>query len=184
MEEYHIFEGRPTGVTCIENEEKTYNFLDSISLSYRTLKHPKADTMEECLKVRDRINAPVAKNLFLTNKQQTQFYLLLTPGEKVFKTKFLSSQINSARLSFANEEHMQKLLGVKPGSVTVLGLMNDTENKVKLLIDEDLKQEAMFACHPCINTASVVFSFKDLIEKVIPSLSHSIHWVSLPWQSE
>ena len=183
-ESYILFDGRPVNCNCTENEIKVYDFLDKINLKYKTLKHPVAFTMEECQKVRDKIGAPVAKNLFLCNKQQTQFYLLIMPAEKVFKTKYLSSQINSARLSFADENHMMAKLGVKPGSVTPMGLLNDKETQVKLLIDEDLRKEGQFACHPCINSASVVMSFKDFIEKVIPSFMHQINWVSLPWEIE
>lgn len=183
MEEgYILFKGRPENIECTSMEEKVYDFLDSLGIGYNTLKHPVAYTMEECQKVRERINAPVAKNLFLTNKQQTHFYLLLTPGEKVFKTKYLSSQINSARLSFANETHMNDLLEVKPGSVTPMGLINDKEKIVKLLIDKDLLKEKSFACHPCINSASVVLTFKDFVEKVVPAMQHEIQWVELPWE--
>lgn len=179
---YRLFEGRPVGMDCTEMEEKTYDFLDKIGVEYKTLKHPQAFTMEECQKVRDLINAPVFKNLFLTNKQQTNFYLLLVPADKVFKTKYLSSQINSARLSFADESHMQELLGVHPGSVTPLGLINDRGKIVSFLIDSDLKKEDKFACHPCINTASVVMNFQDLTQKIAPAIEHEITWVNLPWE--
>lgn len=175
-----FFTGRPVGVPCTPNEEKVYDFLDSLGLHYDTLKHPVAYTIEECNKVRDLIHAPVFKNLFLTNKQQTAFYLLVMPGDKVFKTKYLSAQINSARLSFAGEDFMQAFLGLSPGSVTPLGLMNDTEKKVKLLLDRDLLQYPVFACHPCINSASVVMKLDDLIQTVLPATGHEITWVTLP----
>ena len=178
--DYNLFDGRPTGMPCIEEETGAYDFLDSLGIPYKTLKHPPAFTIEECNKVREVIGAPVFKNLFLTNKQQTKFYLLLLPGEKVFKTKYLSSQINSARLSFAGEEFMTKYLGVHPGSVTPLGLMNDKEKTVKFLIDRDVEKYPVFACHPCINSASVTMSLRDLIDKVIPATGHDFQWVSLP----
>lgn len=184
MDKYQLFEGRPKGMDCTELEERIYNFLDSLDITYKSLKHPPAYTMEECRLIRDKISAPVAKNLFLTNKQQSQFYLLILPAEKVFKTKYLSSQINSARLSFATEEHMATLLGVKPGSVTPLSLINDKDFKVKLLIDEDLRDQPLFACHPGINSASVVFPFDDLINRIIPNLKHPPIYVSLPWNPE
>lgn len=178
---YTLFEGRPTGnIACTLMEENVYDFLDRLDVSYKTLKHPAAFTIEECSKVRDAINAPVFKNLFLTNKQQTRFYLLVMPGEKVFKTKYLSAQINSARLSFANEELMMKYLGVTPGSVTPMGLINDKGKEVTLLLDNDLKEFPVFACHPCINSASVVLTLKDLTEKIIPATGHDINWVTLP----
>ena len=178
--DYRLFEGRPEGADCTAGELKAYEFLDGLGIPYKTLKHPVAFTIEECNKVRDRIHAPVFKNLFLTNRQQTRFYLLVMPGEKVFKTKYLSAQINSARLSFASEEKMADLLGVHPGSVTPMGLINDSEQKVTVILDNDLKQYEEFACHPCINSASVVLSLEDLISKVIPATGHDIHWVTLP----
>ena len=181
-EDYKLFIGRPINQDCTFFENKIYDFLDNLGIEYKTLKHPEAFTMEECQKVRDNINAPVAKNLFLTNKQQTKFYLLLMPANKAFKTKYLSSQINSARLSFATPEHMMQFLGVSPGSVTPLGLIKDTELSVNLLIDSDLKKENTFACHAGINSASVMMSFSDFINIVIPSTRHEIKYVSLPWE--
>lgn len=178
--DFHLFNGRPVNLECTDMETKVYDFLDNLGISYQTLKHPAAFTIEECNKVRNYAKAPVFKNLFLTNKQQTKFYLLVLPGEKVFKTKYLSAQIGSARLSFANEEHMIKYLGVTPGSVTPMGLINDDLQEVTLLLDTDLCEHPVFACHPCINNASLIMDFKDLTDKVIPATNHEIHWVTLP----
>lgn len=179
-EDFSLFNQRPVNMKCTEMEEKVYDFLDNLNIEYKTLKHPEAFSMEECQKVRDFVKAPVFKNLFLTNKQQTKFYLLVMPADKPFKTKYLSSQINSARLSFATEGFMMDLLGVKPGSVTPLGLINDNEHAVTFLIDSDLREEKEFACHPCINTASVIMRFSDLVKKILPATLHDIHWVDLP----
>ena len=114
----------------------------------------------------------ICKNLFLCNRQETDFYLLLIPGDKPFKTKYLSAQIGSSRLSFAKPEYMERYLDITPGSVSVMGLMNDKDNKVRLLIDEDVLQQEYFACHPCINTSSLRFRTADLVEKVIPAFDH------------
>lgn len=180
VEEYRLFDGRPEDADCIDNEIAVYDFLDSLNVEYKTLKHPAAFTIEECNKVRDRINAPVFKNLFLTNKQQTQFYLLILPGDKIFKTKYLSAQINSARLSFAGEEQMVKYLGLKPGSASPMGLLFDKGHAVKVLLDEDIREHTLFACHPCINNASVIMSLRDLTDTVLPATGHPFQWVSLP----
>ena len=126
-------------------------------------------------------DVPVLKqNLFLCNRQETDFYLLLMPGDKPFKTKDLSAQIHSARLSFAKPEYMEKYLDITPGSVSVLGLMNDSEKKVQLLIDEDVMKEPYFGCHPCINTSSLKFTTEDLMQKIIPALEHEPVTVTLP----
>lgn len=181
--EHRLFEGRPIDMDCTAMEQKVYDFLDHLDVEYKTLKHPAAFSIEECQKVRDAVNAPVFKNLFLTNKQQTRFYLLVMPGEKVFKTKYLSAQIGSARLSFATADLMMKYLGVTPGSVTPMGLINDTQLTVHVLLDEDLRQSPTFACHPCINTASVVMRLQDLTDTVLPATGHAFQWVTLPDES-
>lgn len=179
-QDFHLFEGRPENSDIIPVEGRVYDFLDSLDISYKTLKHPVAFTIEECNRVRDFVKAPVFKNLFLTNKQHTRFYLLVMPGEKIFKTKYLSAQINSARLSFADETHMKQYLGLTPGSVSPLGLIHDNNQVVNLLLDQDIKKNPVFACHPCINTASVIMKLDDLISKVIPATGHEFQWVSLP----
>lgn len=179
-EEFVLFDGRPSAEYCSSVELPVYDFLDSISVRYKTLKHPAAFTIEECNRVRDFVKAPVFKNLFLTNKQQSKFYLLIIPGEKIFKTKYLSAQINSARLSFADASRMMQYLGVTPGSVTPLGLIHDKDLTVNLLLDEDLKRYPVFACHPCINSASVIMELDELTSKVIPATGHEFQWVSLP----
>lgn len=179
-EGFNLYTGRPSAELCMDMELKVYDFLDDLGIEYSTLKHPAAFTIEECNRVRNIVKAPVFKNLFLTNKQHTKFYLLVMPGEKIFKTKYLSSQINSARLSFADESLMMQYLGVTPGSVTPLGLINDRDRTVNLLLDEDIQRFPVFACHPCINTASVIMKLEDLTSKVIPATGHEFQWVKLP----
>jgi Ala-tRNA(Pro) deacylase len=135
--------------------------------------------MEECAAVEVRLGAPICKNLFLCNRQQTQFYLLMLPGDKVFKTKYLSSQLGCARLSFASEEHMVGLLGIHPGAVSPMGLINDTEHRVLLVVDRDLLGQEQIGCHPCVNTASLRLSLHDLLEKFVPATGHTYQVVEL-----
>ena len=124
----------------------------------------------------------ICKNLFLCNAQKTKFYMLMMPGTKKFKTKNLSKQINSARLSFAGDEFMEKFLDITPGSVSVLGLANDTENQVQLLIDADVLKDEYIGCHPCINTSSLKIKTADLLEKILPAVHHEYILVDLPWE--
>ena len=177
-----LFHGRPQDPDHIEeeNEKPVYDFLDKIGVEYSTLCHERAFTMEECERVREQIGAPVFKNLFLTNKQQTQFYLLMMPADKPFKTKYLSSQLGCARLSFATPDHMKEFLNISPGAVSPLGLIHDKGNRVNLIVDDQLLDTEAYACHPCVNTASVLISLKDLLEKVITASGHSFKFVSLP----
>lgn len=162
-----------------EMEQKSFRLLEELSISYTYADHEPALTMEDCAVIDKTLGVFMCKNLVLCNRQKTEYYLLLMPGDKVFKTKELSSQINSARLSFASGEAMEELLGTPPGSATVLGLIKDTEHKVRLLIDEDLLQEEYFGCHPCKNTTSIRFTTKDLLEKVLPKLDHDYTTVKL-----
>ena len=175
--------GRPeTTSGRLDKEIRVYDLLDKLGIAYQRVDHEATMTMEACEEV-DRIlgdDTTICKNLFLCNRQETNFYLLLIPGDKPFKTKDLSAQIHSARLSFAKPEYMEKYLDITPGSVSVLGLMNDSEKKVQLLIDEDVMKEPYFGCHPCINTSSLKFTTEDLTKKITPALGHDPSTVSLP----
>lgn len=175
--------GRPENTDNRLNKEiRVYDFLDKLGIQYQRIDHEAAMTMEACEEIDHAFgdNTTICKNLFLCNRQETDFYLLLMPGDKPFKTKDLSAQIHSARLSFAKPEYMEKYLDITPGSVSVLGLMNDSEKKVQLLIDEDVMKEPYFGCHPCINTSSLKFTTEDLMQKIIPALEHEPVTVTLP----
>jgi len=162
-----------------EMEQKSFRLLEELLITYTYVDHEPALTMEDCVAIDQTLGVSMCKNLVLCNRQKTEYYLLLMPGDKVFKTKELSSQINSARLSFASGEAMEELLGTPPGSATVLGLIKDTDHAVRLLIDEDLLLEEYFGCHPCKNTSSIRFLTKDLFEKVLPRLEHEYTTVKL-----
>ena len=163
----------------LEKELRTYDLLDRLGVSYDRVDHEPAMTMEICQEIDKVLQAVICKNLFLCNRQETSFYLLMIPDNKVFHTKDLSSQIGSARLSFAKAEYMEQFLDITPGSVSVLGLMNDTEHRVQLLIDEDVLNSEFVGCHPCINTSSIRFRTSDLVEKVIPAMGHPFVKVKL-----
>ena len=172
--------GRPADTAGrLEKELRTYDLLDRLGVSYDRVDHEPAMTMEICQEIDKVLQAVICKNLFLCNRQETSFYLLMIPDNKVFHTKDLSSQIGSARLSFAKAEYMEQFLDITPGSVSVLGLMNDTEHRVQLLIDEDVLNSEFVGCHPCINTSSIKFRTSDLVEKVIPAMGHPFVKVKL-----
>lgn len=177
--------GRPANFTeRLAKEQRVYELLDSLNIEYSRVDHEVAMTMEECAAVDEILDATICKNLLLTNKQKTSCYLLMMPGEKPFKTKYLSAQINSARLSFATPDMMEEYLDITPGSLSVLGLMNDKDKNVNLLIDEDLLSGEFVGCHPCINTSSLRLKMKDLLDVIIPATGHSATIVSLPWELE
>lgn len=172
--------GRPVDAGArLAKEIRVYDFLDSLGIGYGRIDHEAAMTMEVCEEIDRTLGAQICKNLFLCNRQQTDFYLLMMPGDKQFKTKDLSAQIGSSRLSFASAEDMEKYLDITPGSVSVLGLMNDTERAVRLLIDRDVLASEYIGCHPCINTSSLRIRTADLTEKIIPAMGHTFETVEL-----
>ena len=164
----------------LAREVRCYDFLDSLGIEYGRIDHPRADTMEACAEIDGALGANICKNLFLCNRQQTDFYLLLIPGDKVFKTKDLSSQIGSSRLSFASGEKMIELLDTEPGSLSILSLVNDKTGCVRLLIDKELLEGEYIGAHPCVNTSSLKLERADVFEKIIPALAHTPSFVELP----
>ena len=180
-----VEKGRPADTAGrLKKEIKSYDLLDSLGIEYERADHEAAMTMEACEAVDEALGARICKNLFLTNRQATAFYLLLIPADKPFKTKDISAQIGSSRLSFGSHELMEELLDITPGSLSILGLMNDLECDVTLLIDQDLLSDEYFGCHPCINTSTVKFKTSDMTEKLIPALKHTPKMVNLPKYEE
>ena len=175
-----LYKGRPDNTEGREQREiRVYDFLDSLNIEYYRTDHEPADTMEACNKIDAILDVVICKNLFLCNRQKTDFYLLMMPGDKPFKTKELSSQINSSRLSFASEQAMLELLDIRPGAVSVMGLMNDKDNRVRLLVDEDVLKDEYVGCHPCVNTSSLKLRTKDVFEKYLKAVNHSLTTVVL-----
>ena len=172
--------GRPADLAGrTAREIAAYDFLDGLGIAYPRIDHPAAATMEDCLAVEAVLGTAICKNLFLTNRQHTAYYLLLMPGDKPFKTKDLSEQIGSARLSFASPEEMERMLGTTPGSASVLGLMNDRDREVTLLIDADILASESIGAHPLVNTASLGLSVSDLLTVFLPAVGHTYQKVTL-----
>ena len=174
--------GRPENTDGrLDKEIRVYDFLDKLGIQYQRIDHEAAMTMEACEEI-DRAlgdNTTICKNLFLCNRQETNFYLLMLPGHKKFKTKDISKQLGVARLSFAKDSYMEEYLDITPGSVSVLGLMNDTENHVQLLMDKDLVQDEYVGCHPCINTSSLRLKMDDLLHVLLPAMHHEPIFVTV-----
>ncbi len=165
--------GRPADLAGREEKEiRVYDLLDQLQIAYQRMDHARADTMADCVGIDEVLQAQICKNLFLCNTQKTRFYLLMVAGDKKFKTGDVSKQIGSARLSFAPYEYMETYLDILPGSVSVMGLMNDKENRVQLLMDHELLESEYFGCHPCVNTASMRIKTQDLLDKFLPAVGH------------
>ena len=180
-----VYTGRPADCSDrLPKEIKVYDALDALGISYTRLDHEAIYTVEGCNEVDKLLGITICKNLFLCNSQKTKFYLLMMPGKKRFVTKEFCKQINSPRLSFAPEEYMEQYLDITPGSVSIMGLLNDTEHHVQLVIDRDVLKEEYIGCHPCINTTSMRLPTKDMLEKFLPYVGHEYIEVDLAWHQE
>ena len=174
-----LFHGRPDDCSGrLARELRVYDYLDKLGIEYWRTDHfdMPAMTMEDCNKIDAVLGVLICKNLFLCNRQKTDFYLLLMPGDKPFRTKELSKKLGVSRLSFAPED---ELLGVSPGSASVMGLMNDRDRRVRLVVDGDVLRQEYFGCHPCVNTSSMKLRTSDVVDKYIPSTAHEMTVVEL-----
>ena len=175
-----LYNGRPENDEGrLPREIRTYDFLDRLGIAYLRTDHERADNMVACNEIDKVLGVIICKNLFLCNRQGTVFYLLMMPGDKKFKTKELSAQINSARLSFATPENMLKYLDIEPGAVSIMGLMNDKDHAVHLLIDEDVLKDEYIGCHPCVCTSSLKLKTKDITDIFLPATGHTYATVHL-----
>ena len=175
-----LVNGRPeTNEGRLEKEIRCYDLLDALGVEFQRIDHEPTMTMEACAEVDKVLDATICKNLLLCNRQGTDFYMLMIVGEKHFKTSVFSKQMGSSRLSFAAPEYMEQFLDITPGSLSVLGLMNDKDHRVRLVIDEDILKGEYFGCHPCINTSSLRLKTADLLEKIIPAMGHAPTFVKI-----
>ena len=175
-----LYTGRPENTEGrLPREIRTYDFLDSLGIRYQRTDHERADNMEACNEIDAVLGVIICKNLFLCNRQKTAFYLLMMPGDKKFKTRELSAQIQSARLSFADPEDMLKYLDIEPGAVSIMGLMNDRDHAVQLLVDEDVLKDECIGCHPCVCTSSLKIRTQDILQTYLPATGHSLRTVRL-----
>ncbi len=181
MDDIVVYHGRPENLEQrLPKEVAVYDLLDELDITYDRIDHEAIFTIEGCNNIDGVLGVHLCKNIFLCNTQKTKFYLLLMPGEKRFVTKDFCKQIVSPRLSFAPAEYMEEYLDITPGSVSVMGLMNDKEHHVQLVIDQDVLKEEYIGFHPCINTSSMRISMKDLLEKFLPAVGHEYLTVDLP----
>ena len=174
-----IYVGSVGAENRLDKEMRVYELLDKLKVPFWRLDHEVTATIEDCHEVDKILQIEICKNLFLCNSKKDQYYLLMMSGNKKLRTAEVAKQIKSTRLSFGSPEYMEKYLDITPGSVSVLGLMNDTENKVQLIIDEDILKMDYVGCHPCINTSSLKIRTKDLLEVVLPAITHTPMFVKL-----
>lgn len=176
-----LFYTKPNDVESRSNREaRVYDLLDELGIEYARVDHEKADDMDACKEIEGVLGTEICKNLFLCNRQKTDFYLLMMQGDKPFKTKDITKQLGCSRLSFASAEFMLELLDIMPGSVSVLGLMNDKDVKIQLVMDKPIFEGEYIGCHPCENTSSLKIKTSDILEKFLPRVNHDVIVVDLP----
>ena len=173
------FTSKPDCSGRLDKESRVYDLLDKLGIEYNGIDHDIAPTIEACKEIEEELGVMPCKNLFLRNRQKTMFYLLLMPGDKKFLTKNLSAQLQISRLSFAEPEFMEQYLDITPGSVSVLGLMNDTDRRVNLVIDKELMDEEYMGCHPCINSSSLKIKLSDILDKFVSYTGHEYRVVEI-----
>ena len=176
-----LIKGRPENCEGrLAREIRVYDFLDSLGIEYFRTDHEEANTMEVCNEIDKVLGTLICKNLFLCNRQKTDFYLLMMPGDKLFKTKDITKQLGCSRLSFADSEAMLEYLDIKPGAVSIMGLMNDKDNKVRLVMDRAVVEEDTIGCHPCVSTSSLKIRTDDILNVCLPAVHHEPTFVELP----
>lgn len=176
-----LHNGRPEStVGRLDREIRVYDFLDKLGIKYQRTDHEAANDMEACNKIDSVLGTVICKNLFLCNRQKTEFYLLMMPGDKPFKTKDITKQLGCARLSFASPEYMLEYLDIEPGAVSIMGLMNDKDNHIQLVIDKPVVECDTLGCHPCVSTSSLKFSTRDILDIFLPAVGHDPIIVDLP----
>jgi Ala-tRNA(Pro) deacylase len=168
----NLYYSKPADGKRLEKEMASYDLLDKLGINYLRVDHEAAATIDDCLDVESLLGIEICKNLFLRNGSKTEFYLLVMPGSKKFLTKNLSKQVGCSRLSFAESEYMEEFLYITPGSVSIMGLMNDRENRVRLLMDKEVAEAEYFGCHPCINTSSLRIRTEDILNRFLPHIEH------------
>lgn len=180
-----LYNGRPKDVSDrLDKEIRVYDMLDGLGIEYCRIDHTPAGKMEACAEIDEKLGVVICKNLFLCNRQKNKFYLLMMPADKPYRTRIFSKLAETSRLSFGPPEEMEEFLDVTPGSVSILGLMNDKENNVSLYIDQDVLNGEFIGCHPCINTSSLRMKTKDVTEKFLPAVHHSYKVVTMPYEEE
>lgn len=176
--DHTIYTARPTDKR-LPKEERVYDLLERLGVPFERVNHDAVGTIEGCAEIEKLLDIEICKNLFLRNSKGDQYYLLMLPGGKHLVTKDLAKKIGSTRLSFGTPEKMEEYLDITPGSVSVLGLMNDHGNNIQFLVDNDIKKWEYFGCHPCINTSSLKIKTADLFSKILPAVGHEPVFVDI-----
>ena len=156
-----------------------YEFLDSINVSYERFDHPAVYTVSEAKKLSPEMDGASTKNLFLRDKKGIRHFLVVVPQDKQVDLKELSSILEASRLSFASPDRLKKYLGIEPGSVSILALLNDPEKTVEVFVDNELWNAEIILCHPLVNTSTLAIT-RDGIKQFLEKTGHNLMLVEIP----
>lgn len=160
-------------------ESQAYDTLKKLGIPFERVDNDAVEAMADCVEISERLGAEIRKTVLLCNRQKTEYHMLIMSADKPFVTKDYSEAVGCARMSFASGDAMVELLGQPPGTASVMGLLNDGDGRVKLLIEESVANEDWFACNPGVNTSHIRFRTKDLVEKLLPAIGHGVTIIKL-----
>lgn len=160
-------------------KDKVFALLDKLHIPYERVENDVVETMEECKEIDQALGTEIRKSIFLCNQKKTSFFLVVMPAEKQLDTGALEKKLGVSHLSFASGELMEKHLGTKPGSASIMGLINDEDEYVQLIMDKEVADEEWFGCNPGINTDHLKIKTQDLLKKFLPRIYHKAKIVEL-----
>ena len=167
----------------MENENRfrrknVFDFLESHDIEYTVYDHPEAPTIEIARQYWRQDGSKHCKNLFFRNHKGNRHYLVVFDSEQSMAIHDLEQRLRQGKLSFASEQRMEKWLGLRPGSVSPFGLVNDTENHVHLFLDANLRNESSLSFHPNDNTGTVVIS-QEMFQKYLTAVGNTYEYIEL-----
>ncbi len=153
-------------------EENVYTKLNELNIQFDRVDNDTVEAMEECVEISNKLGAEIRKTIIVCNEKKTQFYLVVLPAEKRFDSKLFRDKMGCSRVSFAKAEDMQEILGVVPGSATIMSVINDKDNIVKVAIDKEVADSEFFACNTGENTRHIKIKTSDLLNVFLPNVNH------------
>lgn len=160
-------------------ETKVYQELERLNISYERVDNDTVETMEECVEISEKLGAEIRKTIVCCNRQKTEFFLVVLPASKRFDSKLFAAMMRTARVSFASAEDMESLIGLTPGEASVMGILNDPEAKIKVVVDKAVADAEWFACNPGANTTHIRFKTKQLLDTFLPAENHKAEIIML-----
>lgn len=149
-----------------------YDTLNELNIPFQKIDNEAITSMEECEDVENALGVEIRKSIFLCNRTKSEFYLLVMPSKKRFNTKMFSEKVVCSRTSFASTEHLKSVLGLTPGSITIMGLVNDRSHTVQLVIDSEIVNEEWFGCNAGLNTSHIKLKTRDLLDIFLKHTGH------------